>query len=88
MFYFPHLVHYWHQGEHFYSVCMMHHSVPLEKGTKHSGHWAASAQGGRLLASSQQDASFLFVCSSALKTSKSPWLIANIFRQHLIVERW
>lgn len=39
-----------------------------------------------MLASSQQDASFLFG-SSALKTSNSPWLIANIFRQHLMAER-
>lgn len=81
VFFFPprHVL-YWHQGEHFYSECIMQLSVPLEEGTKKSGHWAASVQGERMLASSQQDAGFLFVCISALKTSDSPCLIANMFQ--------
>lgn len=53
------------------------------------GWWtlAASVQGERMLASSQQDASSGLVCSSALKTSNSRCLIANIFRQYLMAER-
>lgn len=48
---------------------------------------AASVQGGRKLALSQRDANFLFICSSALKTSNSRCLDTNILWQYSMAER-